>query len=174
MLFRSEEFLKKNLINKSDFLVAINPGGNWHLKRWPKEYWAFLSDRLISQLGAKVIITGSASDIKLARDIQGLMKEKAVISAGMFNLKQLGALCKRADLFITADTGPAHIANAAGAKKIIALFGPTSPRVTGPYPLKNVVILQKQIGCQIPCYNTKCKDNRCMRAISVEEVLGRI
>jgi ADP-heptose:LPS heptosyltransferase len=41
------EFLSKNSVSDKDFLVAINPGGNWLSKRWPKEYWAELSDKLI-------------------------------------------------------------------------------------------------------------------------------
>jgi heptosyltransferase-1/heptosyltransferase-2 len=102
------------------------------------------------------------------------MKEKPIIATGLFSLKQLGALCQRLDLFITADTGPLHIANTVGAKKIIALFGPTSPNITGPYPQKNVVILHKDAGCKIPCYALDCKDNRCMKAISVEDVLNAI
>jgi len=164
-------FLKKQGLSKEDFLVGINPGGNWPQKRWPRECWALLADKLISHLGAKVIITGGSADISLAGRIRESMKGKPVIACGAFNIKQLGALCKRLNLFITADTGPLHIANAVGTKKIIALFGPTSPKITGPYPQKNIVILQKDVGCKIPCYQIKCRDNRCMKAITPEEVL---
>lgn len=169
-----EDFFKKKQISQNDFLVGINPGGNWHLKRWPKEYWARLADSLVRRWEAKVIITGALSDLPLAQQIQNLMKEKVILSCGVFNLKQLGALCKRLDLFITADTGPLHIANAVGTKKIIALFGPTSAQVTGPFPQKNVVILSKKVGCKIPCYIVNCKDNHCMKAITPEEVLEEI
>jgi len=102
------------------------------------------------------------------------MREKPILLCGMLNLKQLGALCRRLDLFVTADTGPLHIANAVGAKKIIALFGPTQTTVTGPYPGKNVIILQKDVGCKIPCYVKNCKDNRCMKAITVDDVVGQV
>lgn len=169
-----DDFLMKNAIAKDDFLAVINPGGNWLPKRWPAQYWAILADKLIAEFKAKVIITGSSNDVAPAQDIRGLMKQKPVITCGIFNLKQLGALCSRADLFITADTGPMHIANAVGTKKIIALFGPTSPKITGPYPLTNVVILQKDVGCSLPCYIVKCKDNRCMKAITPEDVLGQV
>lgn len=167
-------FLQKNGIKKFDFLVALNPGGNWLPKRWPKEFWARLADRLISEHGAKVVITGSHSDITLVSEISAMMKERAVLACGVLNLKQLGALCKRLDVFITADTGPLHIANAVGTKQIIALFGPTSPQITGPFPAKNVVILQKDVGCVIPCYEVYCKDNRCMKAIAPEDVLKNV
>ncbi len=169
-----DEFLNKKSITKDDFLVAINPGGNWLPKRWPEAHWAILADKLITEFGAKVIITGSYTDIPTVQKIRGLMEEKPIIASGVFNLKQLGALCKRLDLFITADTGPLHIANATGTKRIIALFGPTSTQITGPYPLKNTVILSKDVGCKIPCYVVSCKDNRCMKAITPEDVIKEI
>jgi lipopolysaccharide heptosyltransferase II len=168
------DFLDKRSISKYDFLVAINPGGNWLPKRWPPEHWAKLADKLISGLGAKVIIMGSHADIPVVQKIKGLMEEEPVIATGVFNLKQLGALSRRSDIFITADTGPLHIANASGAKMIIALFGPTSPQITGPYPLKNVAVLSKDAGCKIPCYVVNCKDNRCMKAIAPEDVIEKI
>lgn len=170
----TDDFLNRKLITKDDLLFAINPGGNWLPKRWPQEYWAVLADKLIREFNAKVIITGSYSDVPVAQKIKSLMKEEPVIASGIFNLKQLGALCRRLDLFITADTGPLHIANAVGTKRIIALFGPTSPEITGPYPLKNTVILSKDAGCKIPCYVVHCKDNRCMKAITPEDVLEQV
>ncbi|MDD5107947.1 MAG: lipopolysaccharide heptosyltransferase II [Candidatus Omnitrophica bacterium] len=169
-----ENFLNKNSIGKSDFLVAINPGGNWLPKRWPVDYWAQLADKLINELGLRVIITGSAADSKLALQIKERMKELPLIVCGAFNIKQLGVLAKRADLFITADTGPMHIANAVGCKNIIAIFGPTSKEVTGPYPANNVVILQKDAGCPIPCYKLNCQDRRCMKAVTPSDVLAEV
>lgn len=168
------DFLSKNALKNNDFLVGINPGGNWEPKRWPKEYWAILSDRLINKYNAKIIITGGHNDLALANDIKALMKATPIIACGIFNLKQLAALSKKLDLFITADTGPMHIANAVNAKRIIAIFGPTSPLVTGPYPAHNVFILQKKVGCKIPCYVRNCKDSHCMKSIIPEEVMDKI
>jgi len=177
-IFTSEEenyvgdFLVKNGVDKDDFLVALNPGGNWMPKRWPKDCWAKLADSLIDKIKAKVIITGSISDLPLANQIKEMMKAKPLVGCGAFNIKHLAALARRADLFITADTGPMHIANAVGAKKIIAIFGPTAKEITGPYPEANVVILQKDVGCQIPCYKVNCRDNRCMKAVTPDDVLA--
>jgi ADP-heptose:LPS heptosyltransferase len=167
-----DNFLKRNMVDKKDFLAVLNPGGNWTLKRWPPDYWARLADGLIGEMGAKVVISGSISDLPLAERIKGVMKEKPLVAGGVFNIKHLAALAKRADLFVTADTGPLHIANAVGAKKIIAIFGPTAREITGPYPDNNVVILQKNVGCSIPCYKVHCRDNRCMKAVVPEEVLA--
>ncbi len=170
-----DDFLSKNGISKGDFVVALNPGGNWMLKRWPKDYWAQLADKLILEMKAKVIITGSISDLPLANQIKERMKEKPIVACayGVFNIKHLGALASKVDLFITADTGPMHIANAVGAR-VIAIFGPTAKEITGPYPDNNAVILQKDTGCLIPCYKINCKDNHCMKAITPDDVLTEV
>ncbi|KPK98390.1 MAG: hypothetical protein AMJ95_04410 [Omnitrophica WOR_2 bacterium SM23_72] len=168
------DFLKERGVKPDEFLVVLNPGGNWLPKRWPRDYWAILADRLILERKAKVIITGGLHDRSLASQIKERMKEKPIVASGILNIKQLGALCKRADLFVTADTGPLHIANAVGAKKIIALFGPTAPQITGPYPLKNTKILRKDTGCSIPCYVVHCQNNRCMKVITPDEVMKEI
>jgi heptosyltransferase-2 len=169
-----ENILQKNSIGNNLFLAVLNPGGNWLPKRWPRDYWAVLADRLISELGAKVVITGNNNDLPLALKIKDEMKEKPAIVCGIFNLKQLGALTKRADLFITADTGPLHIANACGSRRIVALFGPTDPAITGPFPMKNVSVLQEDVGCSVPCYVASCRDNRCMKAITPGKVMELI
>lgn len=169
-----DKFLDDKSIRKGEFLVGINPGGNWLPKRWPSNYWARLCEQLISEFGFKVIVTGSTSDIALVKEIRNLMIERPIVACAELNIKQLAALCKRLDLFITADTGPLHIANAVGTKKIIALFGPTSTLITGPVPSNNISILQKDVGCKIPCYVVNCKDNRCMKTITPEEVLEQV
>jgi len=167
-----EDFLKKNNIQKDDLVAVLNPGGNWNPKRWPKEYWGELADMLAAEFKAKIILSGSQNDLNLANQIKKIMKEEPIIACGILNLKQLAALAKRSDLFITGDTGPLHIANAVGAKRIIALFGPTSPFLTGPFPVKNVAIIQKNVNCKIPCYQVNCKDNRCMKSITPKDVIA--
>ncbi|MFC1804932.1 lipopolysaccharide heptosyltransferase II [Candidatus Omnitrophota bacterium] len=169
-----QDFLNRENLKQEDFLVGINPGGNWLLKRWPKDYWARLSDQLIGDLKAKVVICGGVKDSGLAREIAKGMKERPIIACGAFSLKQFGAFCKKMDLFISADTGPLHIANAVGTKKIIALYGPTSPAITGPYPKMNAVVLQKCPDCKIPCYAANCRDNRCMKQITPDDVIREV
>ncbi|MBM3243828.1 MAG: glycosyltransferase family 9 protein, partial [Candidatus Omnitrophica bacterium] len=169
-----KEFLKKNSIEENDFLVAINPGGNWLPKRWPRQYWAELCDSLVEKLKAKIVITGGHNDLSLALQIKEKMKAIPLIACGALTIKQLGALVKESSLFITADTGPLHVANSVGARRIVAIFGPTSTEITGPYPSKNVLILQKDVGCKIPCYQVQCKDNRCMKAITPDDIIRAI
>lgn len=87
-----EKFLSENGVNKGDFLVGINSGGNWGPKRWPKEYWADLAGQIINKHSAKIIISGGMKDKGLAEEIRSLMKNKPITAAGIFTLKQSGAV----------------------------------------------------------------------------------
>lgn len=174
-----DNFLHKELDGAGDnrkaaLLIGLNPGGNWIPKRWPVGYWAQLADKIAQEFRANIVITGSDSDKELAGEISKLMKKKPIIACGVFGLEQFAALCKRLDIFITADSGPLHIAHAVNTKNIIALFGPTSPKITGPIHDHSTVIIHKDVGCKIPCYVVDCGNNRCMQAITPDEVIANI
>jgi len=77
-------------------------------------------------------------------------------------------------VFVTADSGPLHIAAAVGAKHIVALFGPTVPAITGPVPTENVTLLQKKGHCVLPCYKVNCPDNACMKGITADDVFAAV
>ncbi len=164
------QLLEKHNLKLSDFLVVINPGGNWNLKRWPVEKFAALADQLMERFRAKIIITGAEKDIELADQISAQMVYQPVTLCGQTSLGQLAALLGEVKLVIANDSGPMHIAVSQGTE-VIALFGPTSPEITGPYGRGNYTVIQKGIECGIPCYKLDCPDNHCMKAISVEDVI---
>ncbi len=169
----AEELLKSQGVKKDEFLIVLNPGGNWDLKRWPSENFAQIGDKLVDIYNARVLITGADKDIGLGEVISNRMRHKPIITCGKTTLRQLAAILKRASLVISNDSGPMHIAVSQGTRTI-ALFGPTNPRVTGPYGDGKYVVIHKaleKLGCQLPCYNLKCEDNSCMRAITVEDVI---
>jgi heptosyltransferase-2 len=165
--------LEEEGINSGEDFMVLNPGGNWDLKRWPLENFAQLGAEIFSKLNMKVVLTGSQKDVDLCNKISILMKNKAVLLCGKTDLKTLGAVFENAKKVISNDSGPMHIAVAVKAS-VVALFGPTSPHITGPYGEGLYRVLQKDIGCKIPCYNLSCRDNRCMKAITVEDVIGAI
>ncbi len=161
-------------IGPQDFLVIVNPGGNWDLKRWPKENFGRLIERLAKEFKFKIIISGAAQDIDLANHIAASSKTDPIVLTGTTELKELLALFKCANLVITADTGPLHLAGGVGTSTI-ALFGPTRPEVTGPRGSGKFVVLQKDVGCnRTPCYYLDCPDNVCMKSITVEDVISEI
>jgi len=168
---RIEKMLIENNISHKDFLIVVNPGGNWEHKRWDKHNYTFLIERLSTELNAKVIISGSKKDIDLSKEILRFLKHKPLNLSGKINLKELIALMKRADLVISADSGPLHIANSV-CSRAIGLFGPTSINVTGPRGQGEFLLLKYDVGCnREACYHLECNDNICMQAITVEDVI---
>ncbi|MFH1778183.1 MAG: lipopolysaccharide heptosyltransferase II [Candidatus Omnitrophota bacterium] len=166
-----EGLLKKAGITNNDLIVVLNPGGNWPPKRWGKEKFAKLGDELVRRFKARIIISGAPKDLGLGAEIANLMEEKSLNLAGRTNLKQLAALMQQADYVISADSGPMHIALAVKRPKVIALFGPTSSKITGPYGAGNFAVIKKDVGCKVPCYKFDCRDYKCMGAISASDIL---
>ena len=164
--------LKKNIVQDLPLLV-INPGANWYPKRWLSDNFAELIKRLKDNLAINIAITGAQKDKGLAGQIIKASGKEVFDFTGQTSLGQLAALMQEADIVVSADSGPMHIAAAVG-KKLIALFGPTSAVITGPYPLGEHIIIQKEVGCKIPCYVKDCRDYHCMKAISVDEVFEKI
>jgi ADP-heptose:LPS heptosyltransferase len=119
------------------------------------------------------VISAAAKDAGIAERIRKMMASKPIIVAGRISFKQLGALLERASVVVANDTGPMHVAVAIGARTI-ALFGPTSPMLTGPYGKGDYRVISRNNFCEIPCYNVACADNICMSAIKVEDVLDEV
>jgi len=164
------KLLQKESISEKDTVVVLCPAGNWPPKRWPAENFARLGDELAENCGAKIVISAAGNDLKLAQDIKSVMASVPVIAAGKTNLNQLGALLERANLVVANDTGPMHVSVAVGARTI-ALFGPTSARLTGPYGEGDYKVMSGNVSCEVPCYDITCADNSCMSAIRVKEVI---
>ena len=114
--------------------------------------------------------SGSDKDRERNEKIKKMMEWNLVSLAGKTNLKELGALMKRANMVISGDSGPMHIA-VSMRSHVIALFGPTSPQLTGPYGTGTYEIIQKDTDCEIPCYDLTCLEYKCMNAITVDDVL---
>jgi lipopolysaccharide heptosyltransferase II len=164
-----KKFLNSHGVADKDRLVVLCPGGNWDPKRWPKKSFAKLADMLYEKFNVKIVLSGAKKDAVLVEEIKGMMKIHPVVSCGLTTLKELGALLERANLVIANDSGPMHLA-VAMKSNVIALFGPTSPELTGPYGKGNYKVIWKTKECDVPCYDITCTDNRCMSLITVEEV----
>lgn len=165
---QAKDLLESCGIDDNAEFVAINPVATWETKLWPEERFAELANALHAR-GTAVVFTGSLTDAPAVNAIIGKMKKPGVNLCGRTNLKILAALFKRADLVISTDTGPMHIAAAVGAT-VVALFGPTSCRRTGPYGHGHRII-QSDLSC-VPCFKRSCATGRCMKNISVAQVLS--
>jgi lipopolysaccharide heptosyltransferase II len=171
-----EQLLRQEGIQTDKFLIACHvSSNNGQSKRWPIPYWARLIERLIEEDGVAVVLTGALNDLPLVENVMRHTHERAVNLAGKTSLTQLAALLQRADLLITGDSGPMHIAAALGTP-LIAIHGPTDPALSGPIsPLATV--LRSTIWCS-PCYNAigpaDCRfhTTQCMKNILPAQVLN--
>ncbi len=158
-------------VGPDERFVVLNTGGNWNLKQWPQEYFSELARRLKLELGFRIVISGAHNDIERAQAIAKASGTDAVVFAGETDIAEMAALFKRAHSVISADSGPLHVASAVGAN-VVAIFGPTSPDITGPRGQGRIKVLMQEVGCnQAPCYYLQCPENRCMSATTVEHVL---
>jgi heptosyltransferase-2 len=166
---KADDLLKSMGAAPSRPLVAIHPGAFFgSAKRWFPDRYAALADRLIGDLGAEVLILGSADDAPLAEQIRARMKHLPRLLAGATEVAELMALIRRCRLFITNDSGPMHLAAALGAPQI-ALFGSTDERATGPFS-EHARVIHKHVECS-PCLLRECpSDLRCFSRIEVDEV----
>ncbi|MHA1753212.1 MAG: lipopolysaccharide heptosyltransferase II [Candidatus Helarchaeota archaeon] len=174
-LFLTEEeknFAKKFFKHLSGLKIGIFPGSGWKNKNWPAKNFAKLAELLFKKYKAKIFIFGGKKDQRDIKEVISLTKAPIYKVDNLRSLRQLMALIKACDLFISNDTGPMHLAVALEVP-IIALFGPQTPLRYGPWMPKKAVVFYKNLPCS-PCphHNKKCKDNKCMKAIRVEEVFS--
>ncbi|MDD5687080.1 MAG: lipopolysaccharide heptosyltransferase II [Elusimicrobia bacterium] len=173
---KDEEYVA-NLLAGSEVFFGINPGSVWATKRWPAKNYAELSDRIVNELGGKIIIFGGPDDIEVVNTVVKNMGTKAINLAGKTTIKQLAALIKKCKIFITNDSGPMHIA-AAFNVPTVAVFGPTVKEL-GFFPYsKKAVVIEKDIPCR-PCGRhgpNKCPqgDFKCMNEVSVDDVFKAV
>jgi len=171
----AEGMLEKRGIGADDEFFIVNPGGNWFAKRWPKQRYASLCKELKAIYGKRILLTGAFKDRELSEEIARMSNGSATNICGKTTLKELAVIMRKAKVVVANDSGPMHIAISQKAPTV-ALFGPTSPEITGPYGSGGYAMLQRWHNCAIPCYAV-CEDYKCMKAITVEDVLeavGRI
>lgn len=153
--------------------IGLFPGAGWKLREWMPERFATIGDRLVKHFNAQVIIFGGAKELELVHTVSNLMNELAIPFAGKLRIRQLAACIEKCDLFITNDTGPMHIAAAVGTPTI-SLFGPGNHIRFQPLGDLHTII-RHDVPCS-PCkqFTDKCKDNICMKQITVDEVWNSI
>jgi len=154
-------------------LIILVPGGTFGpSKCWPSDRFAQAADRLIEKYDADVIVSVSPheQEKKIAEQICGLSKHKLISLAQIpLDLGELKAIFSLADLVISNDTGPRHIAIALG-RKIVSLFGPNDPAWTETDFDREIKIIG-DADCG-PCARPICNQSRhkCMEAITVDMV----
>jgi lipopolysaccharide heptosyltransferase II len=155
--------------------IALQPGARWVNKRWPIEHFAESVVGLAKICSeARFAILGGASDRILGEAIAQVAPTRCLDLTGRLSLPEMIEWVRWCELMVTNDTGPMHVAAALG-KPVVALFGPTEPRRTGPYGQPGSV-LQQALPC-VPCMKDSCsyrKPLECLRALSPATVVARV
>ncbi len=149
-------------------LITICPTARWNTKCWPPHHYAQLADRLIEQNGANIVLSGAPDEVEIVDEMVSRMKNPSLNLCGKISILELGALLEESDLFVGNDSAPMHLASAVGTKTV-ALFGPTNPKLTGPYD-PSAASLSVTVECG-PCFQKRCEHVKCMNELSPDTVL---
>lgn len=155
--------------------VAIHPGAGAIVKQYPAEQWAAVAAALYEARGVQIVLTGGPGERELSAAIATRLPFAALDLSGETSFAQLAALYSQCDLVLGSDSGPLHLAVAAGAKTV-TLYGPVPAAKFGPWgdPANNVV-LQSPFSCA-PCDRLDwplqvLPQHRCMAAIPPQQVI---
>ena len=154
--------LAKEGINDDASIVVIHPGTGAAVKLWRVEAWAAIANALPRLLTTsahpRIILTGSPSERPMLEEIvQGMknMQEMTPIMLTDLTVGQLAALLQRARLVLGVDSGPLHLAVAQGTPTI-HIFGPTDPRIFGPWGKAEHIVMVASTHCCPTCPCIPC------------------
>lgn len=164
--------LAEHGLTRKKFIV-MNPYTTWESKDWVIERYGKLAERVKRELDYDVIFTGGPDDRPGIERMLETIAAPVHNLAGLTNLEELAELYQRAELFVGGDTGPMHLAVAVDLP-VIAIMGPTNPRIYGPYGERHRVIRAHHLAC-LNCWKRKCPNHHeCMADITVEEVFTAV
>jgi heptosyltransferase-2 len=152
--------------------IVLHIGAGTPAKRWPVEHWRELLGRLLLEGDYQIALVGGPADEQRAAEILGAQPWPNVINAaGKLELARTATLLAGADLFIGADSGPAHLAAALGAP-VVVLFSGTNHAAQWQPRGPRVVVVRHAVACS-PCHRRHCPwaEHPCMTRIRPEQVL---
>jgi lipopolysaccharide heptosyltransferase II len=148
--------------------VVVHVGASAASRRYPPEQYAQAVDLLVARTGCAAIFTGDANEEPLVRSVREAMSQTSHSLVGLLELAELGALIAEADLLISNNTGPAHIA-AAVDTPVVDLYALTNPQHT-PWLVKSRVLFH-DVPCR-NCYKSVCPAGHhdCLKRVPPERV----
>ena len=160
-------------VGRQPIKIGLCPGAEYGpAKRWLPERFAEAAERIGAQSPVQWILFGTARDAWAGEQIAATLGNHCVNRIGQTTLDQLIEELHECRLVLTNDTGTMHLAALLGIR-VVAIFGSTEPRLTGPLGNGNI-ILRHHVECS-PCFLRECPiDFRCMRTVSVEEVADAV
>ncbi|HJT26259.1 MAG TPA: lipopolysaccharide heptosyltransferase I [Pyrinomonadaceae bacterium] len=151
--------------------AILNPGGGWPTKLWSVDRFGKLADLLWSNYGISSLITYGPGEEKLAEDVR-VASVSGKAQPVSLSLKGFYSLARDAKVYVGGDTGPTHIAVAAGTP-IVGLFGPTEWWRNGSPRPDDICVERTDIDCRVDCHRRSCSKWICMD-IEVGRVLEAV
>jgi heptosyltransferase-1 len=162
--------LLENHSVRENYAVLIS-GSAHQDKCWPPERFAQLADKISSQYNLSFVATGSTSEAGIAEKIKEKANVRIANLAGQTSLSELVALLKRANLVVSNDTGPGHIAAALGVP-LVLMFGRANPIRLEPYRRKHCLVAIEPDGRGVSINSFDPKYD--IKNITVEQVYQKI
>jgi ADP-heptose:LPS heptosyltransferase len=122
-------------------LIGIHPGSDWSCQQWLGNRFVEVARQLATQTGARIVITGASSELRLQDEIAGRLDREPIRCAGRTSLMQLAAVIERLDLLIAVNSAAAAFARALDTP-LVVLLGPEDGRLTGLDSSRRVRIMQ--------------------------------
>lgn len=152
--------------------VVLCPGARWENKMWPLNSFVELSRKLLQEhADLKLVVIGGREDMGRGRVLHSAEPDQVLDLTGCTSLTEMVEWIRLAEVTVTNDTGPMHVA-AAMKKPVVAIFGPTAPERTGPYGQIDRV-LRASLPC-VPCLQRRCHFEEalaCLHRIKPEQAL---
>ncbi len=117
-------------LDEAPAVVALHPSPGEPAKRWLPERFALVADHLAGHYGARIVLTGAASDAGEVRAVERACRLRPVVLAGQTSFGSLAALFERCRFVAGTDNGAMHLATARGVPAL-RLFGPTHAGIWG-------------------------------------------
>lgn len=157
-------------------LAILHPGSgdNFPGRRWPTRRFGQLARKLVES-GARVVVTGTPVESALVQEVCEAAEDPLEVVQG--SLDELIALLAAADVLVSNDTGPVHLAAASGTP-VVALYGPNTPLLYGPLSANSRAFYNPP-PCS-PCItnfnykSSRCLNPICIRSIPVDEVAAAV
>ncbi|MDD5456346.1 MAG: glycosyltransferase family 9 protein [Candidatus Margulisbacteria bacterium] len=169
---KAENPLIKKAITIKNYIM-VHPGLGKGNRFWGIIKYKALIDWLVDK-DYGVIISGGASELQQNKEIAADYPGKVIDLTGKTSLIQLAFLIKGAEIFVSVDTGPMHLAAALGIP--VVLISPSKyvkPNRWGPYGVKNKIVYAKRT-CPLRCFPYNCIEKYCVDAIQIEQVANAI
>jgi len=154
-------------------LIGLHPAAREMTKRWAPERFIALGTELQQRYGGTVVVLGGVEERRLGDTIAQTMGQSCRNLAGRTSLAVLGGVISQLSIFVTNDSGPAHVAYALGTPTV-TIFGGTDPAVWGPLKGQQHRILAHAVPCR-PCDYGECPVGyTCLENVTAQQVVEKV